>query len=298
MSGSERKHKRIEIKESSLADRLSDIAESTQRRSRVRDDADPYTSRFPHSYENGKIDYPNVSVLNRPLDLPSSIRKGLIVFLALAAVIGAIFLFRYFDAVVGAPAREKAEVSENLSRKVDYGLPMLVDLAGLDDEQIMAQLSATGDTLFERTPIGTDPAGGFQVVKLPTGVTVADAAAMYLTGLDHISAANASRLLNGAWDLTVTREAPANLFLRYADFSSGSIEAAIQSALSSEGLDQAPETESGVDDAGNTFAAGTIEHDGESYSWRVSVIALSEVYDIDGLPSDSLYVGIRLTDTA
>lgn len=295
--GNKREHrKHIEIKESSLIDKLSDIAASRARRAEAKGESDPYAFHTPHSYENSKIDYPNIDLLNRPLDMPGPVRKGLLIFLAAAALIGGIFLVRYFDVVINAPAREEAQVIENTTRVVPYNLPVLLDLAPLSDADMMAQLNASGDTLFERTPIGTNENGGFQVVRLPEGVTVTDAAALYLTGLDNASASSVSRLLNGAWDLTVTREAPYNLFLRYADFSSGSIENAIQNALLTEELEALEETESGIDDSGNTFVAGTVDHDGVSYAWRVSVIALSEVYAVTGLPEDALYVGIRMTE--
>lgn len=293
----ENRHKHITIKESSFLDKLSGIAESAQRQSRARDAADPYTSNTPHGYENTKIEYPDVSVLNRPLDLPGSIRGGLLVFLAIAAIIGAVVLFRYFDVVVNAPAREAAQVTENITKHVPYNLPVLLDLLPLDDTEMMAQLSASGDTLFEREAIGSNEAGGFQVVKLPEGVSIADAATIYLAGLDNVSAVSASRLLNGAWNLAVTREAPYSVLLRYADFSSGSIETAIQNAILAENLEVQEETDSGVDESGNTYVAGTLEDDGVLYQWRISVIALSDVYDIKGMPEDSLYVGIRMTET-
>lgn len=287
--------KRIEIKNGSFIDKLSEMAEIRARRSKSKGEADPYVLRTPRDYENSKVDYPNVSLLDRPLDMPGPVRRGMLLFLAAAALIGSFFLFRYFDVVVNAPAREAAQVVENTQRTVPYNLPVLLDLMPLTDTEIMAQLKGSGDTLFERTAIGTDPDGGFQVVRLPEGVSIADAAALYLSGLDNVSAAAASRLLNGAWDLTVTREAPSNLFLRYADFASGSIESAIQNALLAEDLEAEDETESGIDESGNTFAAGAISRDGAVYSWRISVIALSEVYSLKGLPEDALYVGIRMT---
>lgn len=291
-------HKHIAIERNSFRDKLNDLADSTQRRSKRREDADPYASRTIRGYENTKIDYPDASVLSRPLDLPHSIRNGLLIFLGIAAVIGAIILFRYFDVVVSAPAREAAQVTENVKRHVPYNLPILLDLMPESDAEMMETLSASGDTLFERTPIGTNENGGFQVVKLPEDVSVADAAAIYLAGIDKTSAASASRLLNGAWNLTVTREAPYSVSLRYADFSSGSIENAIQSALLAEDLaSEGENAESGVDDSGNTYVTGSVPIDGVTYQWRVSVIPLSEVYDIKGLPDDSLYVGIRLTET-
>lgn len=292
------KHKHISIKNDSFRDKLSEIAESAQRRSDIRDASDSYTRRMPFRHENAKVDYPDVSVLNRPLDLPHSIRSGLIVFLGIAAIIGAIFLFRYFDVVVNAPAREAAQVTENVTRHVPYNLPVLLDLMPLSDAEMMEELSTSGDTLFEREPIGENEAGGFQVIRLPGDVSIAEAAAIYLAGLDNVSASSASRLLNGAWNLTVTREAPYSVSLRYADFSAGSIETAIQNALLSENLElEGEDAESGVDDSGNTYISGLVDKDGVQYQWRVSVIALSDVYEIKGLPEDSLYVGVRMTAT-
>lgn len=293
----DKKHKHITIKESSFLDKLSGIAESAQQRSKKRDAADAYTLHTPQGYENTKIDYPDVSVLSRPLDMPRSIRSGLLIFLAVAAVIGAIFLFRYFDVVVNAPAREAAQVTENVTRHVPYNLPILFDLMPKSDTEIMETLSASNETLFERTPIGTNENGGFQVIRLPEGVSIADAAAIYLAGIDKTGAASASRLLNGAWNLSVTREAPYSISLRYADFSSGSIENAIQNALLAEDLEVEEESDSGVDESGNTYVTGLVNRNGTAYEWRVSVIPLSEVYEIKGLPDDSLYVGIRMTET-
>lgn len=292
------RHKRISIKNDTFRDKLSEIAESAQRHSEIRGASDSYVLHTPFRHENAKIDYPDASVLNRPLDLPHSIRSGLIVFLGIAAIIGAIFLFRYFDVVVNAPAREAAQVAENVSRHVPYNFPILTDLIPLSDTEMMDKLVASGDTLFERTPIGENELGGFQVIRLPQDVSVAEAAAIYLAGIDNVSAASASLLLNGAWNLTVTREAPYSVSLRYADFSSGSIENAIQNALLSESLDlEGEDAESGVDDSGNTYITGLIDEDGTRYQWRVSVIPLVDVYAVKGLPEDSLYVGIRLTAT-
>lgn len=85
--------------------------------------------------------------------------------------------------------------------------------------------------------------------------------------------------------------------VRYADFSSGDVNAAVQAAVAAEGFDPAtvPEDGQGVDEVGNTFMTGTVDVDGSTYTWRVSAIALSEVYDISGLPDTAVYVGIRLT---
>lgn len=50
-----------------------------------------------------------------------------------------------------------------------------------------------------------------------------------------------------------------------------------------------------TDEVGNTFQTGTVDIDGDTYTWRVSAAPLSDKYDIKGLPGTAAYVGIRLT---
>ena len=57
------------------------------------------------------------------------------------------------------------------------------------------------------------------------------------------------------------------------------------------GFDASTASETAVDEAGNTFRTGSIDVNGTTYSWRVSAIALSEVYSISGLPESATYVG-------
>ena len=83
--------------------------------------------------------------------------------------------------------------------------------------------------------------------------------------------------------------------LRYTDFSSGGIEAAVEAAIAAEGFDASTASETAVDEAGNTYRTGSVDVNGTTYTWRVSAIALSEVYSISGLPESATYVGVRMT---
>ena len=64
-----------------------------------------------------------------------------------------------------------------------------------------------------------------------------------------------------------------------------------------EGFDPATIAEDGmgVDEVGNTFKQGTVDVDGTAYTWKVSALPLSEMYDISGLPETAVYVGVRLS---
>lgn len=242
----------------------------------------------------GNVRYPDAAALLRPLDMPRNVRMGLAVALAAAAIVGGIALFAVFDNMFGTPMREQDALEQNIARDVALDLPNLGSLMGLSDADIMTTLSASGATLYEKVPVGTS-ATEFEVIKLPSDVTLADAGAMYLTGVDNLSPSGAAKLLNGSWDLKVNREAGMNINVRYADFKSGTIEAAIQAALDAEGIDAASIAESGVDDAGNTFAAGKTNVNGTEYNWRVSALELSEVYKVKGMPENTYYVGVRFT---
>ena len=67
--------------------------------------------------------------------------------------------------------------------------------------------------------------------------------------------------------------------------------------MAAEGLENATVEDSGVDDSGNTYQAGTVtDKKDRTFNWRVSVIYLDEVYDIAGLPNTAYFVGIRFTN--
>lgn len=243
----------------------------------------------------GDVSYLDGAELSRPQEMPPRVRTVMFAAMAVAAVIGCLFLVRYLDQITNEPIRQQQMLQENLARETSLDLPQLVNFMPENDEDIMASLTDAGYTLYERTPIGTNPDGGFEVIKLPPDLSVEEAGLMYVKGIDKLSAAEAVRLLKGAWTLDVSRKAGVSMRVRYADFDSGSIESAVQNAMQAEGLENAKVTDSGVDDSGNTFQAGTVKADGNTYNWRVSVIDLSEMYDISGLPNTAYFVGIRFS---
>ncbi|MEC4272695.1 teichoic acid transporter [Adlercreutzia sp. R25] len=246
----------------------------------------------------GDVRYFDGAELSRPLEMPPRVRAIMLAAMAVAAIIGCVFLGQYLDQIMNEPIRQQQALQENLARESSYDFPLLASLMPLSDEEVMGALTEAGYTLYERTPVGTDPDGGFEVIKLPADVSLEEAGLMYVKGIDKLSAADAVKLLKGAWTLTVSRKTGDDMRLRYADFASGTIEKAVQGAMQVEGLENAEVTDSGVDDSGNTYQTGVISTDNGTYNWRVSVIELDEVYDISGLPNTAFYVGIRFTAQA
>lgn len=245
----------------------------------------------------GPVRYLDDSGLKRPLSAPKPQMALMAAFVVIAAIIGGLLLHYVLDTVNGSAARAQASLEENLAREVSYDLPVLPTLAPLDDGTIQQGFTDAGYTTRIMSTEEDYPAGGFELIKLPADVSEVDAGLMYAQGISKLSAADAARLLKGSWTLTVDRESGLNMRLHYADFDSGSVDAAVQAAVASEGFDPATVAEDGqgVDEVGNTFMTSTIDVDGVTYTWRVSAIALSSVYDISGLPETAVYVGISLT---
>lgn len=179
----------------------------------------------------GDVRYYDGAELSRPLETPPRVRAIMLAAMVVAAVIGCLFLGRYFDQIMNEPIRQQQTLQENLAREVSYDFPLLSSLMPLSDEEIMTALTDAGYTLYERTPVGTDPDGGFEVIKLPADVSLEEAGLMYVQGIDKLSAGDAVKLLKGAWTLTVSRKAGDDMRLRYADFASGTIEKAVQGAM-------------------------------------------------------------------
>ena len=152
------------------------------------------SSRTP----DAKVLYPNADVLKRPLDPPTHVRRGIVFMLILAALIGAAFLAWYFDGVVNEPKRQEQAMADNLSQDVAYDLPQLYPLMGLDNATILSTFQEAGLSVFEMPAKENSPV--WQVIKLPAGVSAAEAGATYLSGIDKVGAADAARLLNGSCD--------------------------------------------------------------------------------------------------
>ena len=92
-------------------------------------------------------------------------------------------LAKYFDGVYGAPARAEQTVADNLARDVSYDIPNLTTYMESDDNAIKQALANAGYTTYETTKEGEYPDGGFDIVKLPSDVSLAEAGVMYASGI-------------------------------------------------------------------------------------------------------------------
>ena len=252
-------------------------------------------STVAYTQGDGPVRYLDASPLNRPLDLP---RKQLPVALGIAvvaAIIGIFIAVNVLGPTMHAAQRAAASVEENLARDVSLDLPAVSGYAGMDAAGIKSAVDALGLNVYTASSEDDIASGTLDMVKLPSDVSVEEGAMYYLQGVNNLDAPDAALLLNGSWRLQFDSSDGFNLSVRYADFDSGNIDSAVEAAIQAQGFDAQTASDLDVDEAGNTFRAGTLDAGGATYNWRVSAIPLSSVYDISGLPDTAIYVGIRIT---
>ncbi len=251
--------------------------------------------RSEYTEQHGEVVYLDATPLKRPQAMPKAALAGAGVFVVIAIAIGAFAIFQFSDNVLTASKVAEATVEENLSRDVSLDLPNLGQFSSLDDAAIAQSLADAGIGFYEISSGATEPGSPLDLFKLPSDVSVEQAAFLVSSGISNLTAEDASLLLNGSWRLTRETGTSTVMRVRYADFASDTIDEAIANAIASQGFDAANATEAAQDDAGNTFREGVVNINGTDMTWRVSALSLDKVYDIPGLPTSALYVGIRLT---
>lgn len=251
----------------------------------------------PYTRQEGSVYYLDGTSLKRPLTMGPREIGVMFAFVAIAIAISVYVYVSTTTNMAEAAARSQATTEENLARDVTYGIPYLPDLIWLNNQDIVLTEEEQGYRLYDMGGAdGSSTEGTMRFMKIPSDMTLTEAASMMASGgISSLDAAQAALLLKGSWTFEVQRGESVEMRVRYVDFESESIDAAIDWAVNAEGFnwDNAVETDYGVDAAGNTFRAGTIDFDGYIYGWQVSAIDLSDVYDIQGLPEDAIYVGIR-----
>ncbi|WP_165045334.1 teichoic acid transporter [Adlercreutzia sp. ZJ138] len=256
----------------------------------------PESKRYVES--DGPIRYLDPGHIDRPISMP----RVQIAIMAAFVLVGAIIAWQLYnnidDAVFGAAERKQQEIDANLARDIAFDAPVISSLVYLDDNTIRQTFTDAGYAMHEYSDPADYPNGGFESARMPADMNYDEAVALFDRGIASLGAVDASKLLKGMWMYSVDRTEYLDMRVRYVDFASGSLDAAIDAAMMQQGLSadtMLAENGSGVDEVGNTFKAGTLDIDGVIYQWRVSAVPLSDMYGISGLPENAVYVGVRLT---
>ena len=253
-----------------------------------------YTGKREYTVVKGDIAYLDDAPLRRPFTLPAAQRMVLIGIIVIAAIIG----FMAINNTVFAAMRESKaiEVSteENLKRAPSIdSIPQMNNLINLTDEEVMSTFEEAGYTMY--TSAKSSDSSETVMYKLPSDISREEAAAMYVQGINSLNSAQAAKLLTGSWYFGIDRVNGTSMIVRYADFSTGDPQIAVQNALAKEGFDPASVTDSGEDESGNKYSMGTINVDDVPCTWKISALPLSDIYSVSGLPENACYVGVRMT---
>ena len=243
----------------------------------------------------GSVAYLDGSVLKRPLTLPKKFWPILAAIMAVAIAFGYSWAHRFDHNVVHHFDRVQENVIEQINRGVTQDVPMLSDYVYYEDDEILQSFIDAGYTYVDMNEINGIGEASIDIIKLPSDMTVDDAAIAYTEGVSKLDSITAARFLSGSWRFMVVRDGGFSYSVKYADFDSVDSAAAVQAAVEMQGFGESEMGASGVDDSGNTFQEGTIYIDDTAYYWTISACNLSDVYSINSLPENAQYVGVRFT---
>ena len=245
--------------------------------------------------QDGPVSYIDASGLGESMEMPRSESKRLRFIVLVAILLSAAVIVAYNVTVMGDIQKTRDQVTAVISRDVSLDLPSLKDYAGKTNEAMLSDLKAAGYTIYDNSNDEDRNVDGFDVFKLASDIDADDAATAYSHGIENLSAVEAAKYLKGSWRFLVNRSQNAELRLRYADFDATDPVSAIQTALESQGFDDANIADVAEDTMGNTNLSGTFKKDKIDYEYTISACDLSQVYDIDGAPENAQFVGIRVS---
>ena len=253
-----------------------------------------YTNRRTYSDTKGEVAYLDSAPLRRPFSMPLGQRVLALIIVAIAIVLGFVFINNTVISAMRESAQAEQAIEANLARQASIEtLPNMADLITRSDKGIKKAFKKAGYTVFDAS--SEDDSEDMTLYKLPADVTLDEAAAMYAKGISNLTAVQATKLLVGSWQFVAERSSGTSMVVRYADFTTGDPQIAVQNALEKSGFDPESISDSGVDDSGNTYSTGTLTVDDETYVWRISAIPLEEIYDINNMPEEACYIGVRVT---
>lgn len=257
-------------------------------------DRTPSTTAANRAAKAGEapIRRPDASALYRPAHIPADQRPAFIAIVAAAALVAAVLFSVYCTNVVGTnrETRESVEAALNLGASIDA--PALTSCVNMNGAAVKESLEQAGYTIVDVNALkGKASETSFDFVKIPQDMSIDEAAAAYLSGVETIDPGTAACLLSGSYRLEQTSSPTTDLRLHYADFQATDAASAIDAAIDRQGFDAASATAIAKDASGNSYRSGTVN----GMTWTVSTCPLNEVYHVKGLPETAMYVGVRLS---
>ena len=136
--------------------------------------------------DEGPVRTIDSSSLARPFDPPKPVLIVSLVFALIAAIIGGRYAFGAIDGILHGAQRDAATVETNINRGVSYDLPIMENYISLDDATIVQTFADAGYQTYNMLGEGEE---GVDVMKIPSDVTLADAALVYAKGVSNMDGA-------------------------------------------------------------------------------------------------------------
>lgn len=253
-----------------------------------------YTNRREYTDRKGNVAYLDGAPLRRPFEMPAAKKVVLGIVVLVAIGLGAVFVNSTVLSTMREHAAAEQAIKDNLARPASIdSLPKMKKLVNLNDAGIKEAFDEAGYTIYDASNLGDSE--DLILYRIPEDMTLEEAEQYYSQGVSSLDAVQATKLLNGAWQFVAERSGVTTMVVRYADFTTGDPQVALENALAKTKFDPESVTDSGVDDSGNTYQIGSLKAGDTTCAWKISALPLSDMFSISGMPEDACYIGIRLT---
>ncbi|MBQ9067832.1 MAG: hypothetical protein IJ131_02065 [Eggerthellaceae bacterium] len=247
----------------------------------------------------GSVHYMSAPAVRRGMHIPGNIKLAIVGLGLAALLIASLIGMRIYNDVVNAPVRYAETIALAINEGRDLNLPVLNNYVDSDNNGIREAFASAGyqtidvDALYAREGEEPDP-NSIDLVKIPSDVPYDRSVELFQGNLRRVEVSDAAHFLASTWRFTTYLADGVDLKVKYAHFTSDTIEEAIAAGIAAQGWTDSTFGESGVDQSGNTYQNGTVQMDDRVLHWTVSACPLDEVYNVNGLPENSYYVGARL----
>lgn len=252
------------------------------------------TSQHVKAEEDQPIRYLDPGSLAKPIDMPRNQRMLVLVFVAIAALIGGLIINSVLGSAHSSSNDTSQEVEQIISETRDLNLPKLADYTINDADGIKTRLDNANIDCYDNLKNSDDE---LELVYIPDGMKTADVKGILSDGINSADATTAARYICGSWRLTGNFDNGVDLRVRYCDMSATTATAALKDAANSQGYTIKKNAKQTTDSAGNTSVSGTTTYQGTTYKWTISACDISNVYNVSGIPGSAQYVGIHLTSS-
>ncbi|MDO4501932.1 MAG: hypothetical protein Q4D06_02005 [Coriobacteriia bacterium] len=256
------------------------------------------TKQQPSSLDKFKrskrVTYIDAGALSRPQKITGASRAFAGIIVAAAVVVGGGCAYVAMDKLVLSGMRADAQVQEIIGQNLETKLPRLKNIVSTSNEETRSYLKSEGATLVD-VPASKQDEQQMDVFAVGPNSSAEHTADALSQGMSKLRNDEFVKLTYGTWRLDVEQKTGYTVRIRYADYGTGGMESAMSRAMESQKLTSKDVSESGEDESGNTYKTGTVRIGPRSYTWRVSVLPLKDMYKVKGLPEDACFVGLRYT---